>query len=580
MKRLSLFVFVLLCIGFCFALTGSQITIAPVQEVGINIPRLPAILPNCTTQVRDFYISNITPEFLIVDEENKVRCYFQKDGPIATGSIDVNLKITNEDNDVVARLTKNLLASNYNDFNCGAEYYVEFILDDSIIDSAEEYILECSLLNTGDVNTNNNIATLAVDASYDFDLATSIDTDDDEYMLKENFDIVCDYENEADRSITFRDSDTEVLLKVYADNDLIDNCEWDITSQVEDNRNGTKKCAYEIPSNYRDDEIDLECRIDYNPEGSDRTRFIDSDEDNDKDKITVDVIDDIANDGAPSGTSDDTDNVNTNTGSGINPGIDLALVSLDVSTPVLKDRLSAITCVVQNGGSLTATNGFYISWFLDGQEMYKSKMKTNILPSYGTYTFIYNHVFLKTGIHKVRCEVTYNNTELTLRNNYAEKNYTVELESNTNTNGNAAGNLNDSDTVSGINEGNNYILKVKGLIANSYKNGYADLTCIYANEGTGELQDYQIIITHKDKVVKTQAFAEIIAPKQSKSYNTKVNIGLSGGLVGCIIRPLDSTRGAAQYTNLTPQSSIFAVFIVVGVLVIIGLIIYLVVRTD
>jgi|GEM_PF-6352658 len=520
-------------------------------------------LPEECTQNTDFSVTNIEfPDDVYKDEDNTVQCFFKNLGKESTNTtLKIKLNIYNtEDEDEDEYNTEAQITSQDagGAFGCGQEYYITFY--DFQPESEDDYNAICSLEVTNppgfsedklnnvfyeEINPDSPRPDLSVD---DIDVT-------DEAERGEVIDITCEYGNQGSEDT---DPDGTIELELNIDNDTVETVDIDPLDADEDDE---YTFYYEVDNSYDDgDKMEVECKLNYEEEDND---FREKTTSNNKMEVDVEIDGDY--DGPPQNYGN----------------INMIVSSISVNNPVVVNQSNNIRCMVQNIGQGTATNYFYLKYFYDGSLLYTKTVYDNI-SSYGTYYADYPYTFISTGLHKVKCEIYYIGSEYSTSDNTKEYEFTVYA---------TAPESNDqgsSGTGSGTNNGNNggvivgptnepvYILVMDAVIINSYIKGKADVTCRFSNIGDASLNGYEVMMTLNEKLVKSDIINSAIGPNSASVYNTTIDVGYDGGLLGCIIKPLDNEKVAVSYVELEKRTNYGVVLMIVGILILVVVIIYLI----
>jgi hypothetical protein len=155
-------IFFIFIIGFVSATT---LHIAnPALQQGITIT------PLSCTDATDYAMYDLSPNTLVIDESNEIKCYFKNEGKSSAlnASLVLNLTIKDEDNSTVLNETKTLTGpvSDGNVFVCGNSYYASFEFEP---DDLKDYDVTCRIV-TRDANLVNNSLTDTLSASNNFDV--------------------------------------------------------------------------------------------------------------------------------------------------------------------------------------------------------------------------------------------------------------------------------------------------------------------------------------------------------------------------------------------------------------------------
>ncbi len=569
--------------GFTYSSSASTGTIAANNSTNIPFTFTPqssngygSYTFTCKLNTSDSDLSNNTKTATITyADPNKPDLDVTIDGPSdyeSGDSVDIRCTHTNiGGSDARGRYKMELYVNGTRE---GTEEYNDTLSRQDFIDTDFTYDVEddedgtldfeCRLTYTpyssqyNEDNTSNNKATLSLsgndsverDAVYlkirDVDVT-------DEADLGERINVRCNYKNYGRTSTREEDS---IKVYLYIDNDRIES--ENVDEVLSSGETGHVDFDYTIPNYYNDDQMEIGCKIEYSPDRETSLRRDQDDEDSTKIDITNDTY--VSN---------------------YTSAVDLiAQKPFFDKTYGIKGQSGKLTCRVQNAGSISAQLPFQVYVYKDGSIINTSQLINDDIPSYGYYDYPYILTLDSTGSYSYKCFVKYYGSDNTGNNTSSDAVFTV-YDKDPSTNGSSvtyrpvSGNSN-STTTQTTNKGVQ-IVQVNSVSVSNVSGSKADILCNYTNVGSMDIPSYNLSITLNNLVKDNINITENLKQNDNKTYTSSIDISGQSGALGCIVT-LDSGKSFANYTTLQESSS-FASYLLVGIiLLILGLIVFLVIK--
>jgi hypothetical protein len=551
------------------------------------------------TDPNDFEAIYPTPASAQVNIETSFDCGFKKTGDTdlpANSQVVVNFKIKNGSTELLSETATILASDQINGiFTTGQTYSNVF---NYTFENKGSYTTECGIIPPTGQNSNvqNDARTKTVNvtgARVDF-AVIEIDIPD-EAEKGEEIEIECTIANIGG----FDANEGELDIYLYVDDgegghDLSNDIESFYIDLEDDdlksNEDESLDFKFTIDDDMEmDDDFEVKCEIDYTQERDNVEEFTEINTSNNS--MTIEEENYIEK-----------------------SKVDLIIDNLSIATtPVYVDVRNSVTCKVENiGKDMPNKKDYDLIITIDGEE-FKTEKEDGDLDNGDTESFTKTWTPTRAGTADIKCEVDYESSEESTSNNDKSMSVVVRYEgddddttpdddsdnsSNNPSSGDNTGNNNTGNNTGNSNTGNfggydstltgtssggykQYILKVSSLNLGTYEDGKVDLTCNFSNDGDGDLTGYKISFTHND-VVKGGPFEvnSSLAPGQSSTYTMNdMQIGDNGGIVGCLVQPINGTKSAAQYVTLDSNSSNAwtTIILIVLILVILG-IVYLIYR--
>ncbi len=415
-----------------------------------------------------------------------------------------------------------------------------------------DYDLDADYDEMTDKNEDNDSSyiTVETDADYDskgIDLGISkVSVDDDEPLLGQEIEITCTYINYGNDDADNDDGDIDLYW--YIDGKKVDTTK---ISSIDSGSKKTKKYLYTIPLSYDNDELEVGCKINWDPDDSD-----DEDTENDNDKKTIEIEVDTTNIYEEVNITNYINNLNY-------PNLKLDLATLN-SVPPIVNQSNKIKCVIQNTGQKATIGNYTIETYVDSLKI-DSKIISESLAPFNTYTYETTYTFLTTGYHLIKCNVIYNSVETNTSDNSKQTSYYIMNQENKTYNNTTKITNNTSIELKKA------IPKMNSIIINSREGHNANITCNYSNIGNTTMNNYNIIITLNNVIYSNETINTALNPNESTNYNKELNVGYNGGQASCKIYYNEQTSIAS--TNLKSNFN-YTWTIIIGIVIILGFIIY------